>query len=143
MNSPKIAATENQPEVAEPAQQNDAQQESADEAAANPSDGSSRQQSTANASATPAQSSQESKENDAESQQIAEGQTLWSLAEDNYGNPRLWPWIYGNNDALENPDEILAGSSLSVPLPSGPQNQLNATDSVGVAKGFYCHLSVV
>lgn len=77
--------------------------------------------------------------NDTENQvnhTIEKGQTLWSLAEDNYGNPRLWPWIYGKNKKLNNPDHILAGSSLSVPLPSGPQSSLNAADSVGVAKGF-------
>jgi DNA-binding protein HU-beta len=68
--------------------------------------------------------------------EIEEGQTLWSLAEDRYGNPRLWPWIYGNNDSLDDPDLIYAGSSLSVPLPSGPQNTLTDTDSVGVAKGY-------
>lgn len=68
--------------------------------------------------------------------EIEEGQTLWSLAEDRYGNPRLWPWIYGNNGSLDDPDLIYAGSSLSVPLPSGPQNTLTNTDSVGVAKGF-------
>ncbi|WP_445666220.1 HU family DNA-binding protein [Fodinibius sp. AD559] len=68
--------------------------------------------------------------------EIEEGQTLWSLAKDRYGNPRLWPWIYGNNGSLDDPDLIYAGSSLSVPLPSGPQNTLTSTDSVGVAKGF-------
>ncbi|PAU92815.1 hypothetical protein CK503_15100 [Aliifodinibius salipaludis] len=68
--------------------------------------------------------------------EIEEGQTLWSLAEDRYGNPRLWPWIYGNNGSLDDPDLIYAGSSLSVPLPSGPQNTLTNTDSVGVAKGY-------
>ena len=68
--------------------------------------------------------------------EIEDGQTLWSLAEERYGNPRLWPWIYGNNGSLDNPDLIYAGSSLSVPLPSGPQNSLNGRDSVGVAKGF-------
>ncbi len=44
--------------------------------------------------------------------------------------------IYGNNGSLDDPDLIYAGSSLSVPLPSGPQNTLTNTDSVGVAKGF-------
>lgn len=68
--------------------------------------------------------------------EIEQGQTLWSLAEDRYGNPRLWPWIYGNNATLDDPDLIYAGSSFSVPLPSGPQNTLTSTDSVGVAKGF-------
>ncbi|MGM0546031.1 MAG: HU family DNA-binding protein [Bacteroidota bacterium] len=81
-----------------------------------------------------ATASQEETETDAV--EIEEGQTLWSLAEEKYGNPRLWPWIYGNNGSLEDPNVIYAGNSLSVPLPSGPQNSLNATDSVGVAKGF-------
>lgn len=67
--------------------------------------------------------------------EIEEGQTLWSIAEEKYGNPRLWPWIYGKNGSLKDPDLILAGKSLSVPLPSGPQNMLNYSDSVGVAKG--------
>lgn len=68
--------------------------------------------------------------------QIEKGQTLWSLAEEKYGNPRLWPWIYGNNNSLKDPDLIFAGSSLSVPLPSGPHNNLNRADSIGVAKGY-------
>lgn len=67
---------------------------------------------------------------------IKEGQTLWSLAEEKYGNPRLWPWIYGTNESLQNPNLIIAGSSLSVPLPSGPQNTLTSSDSVGVSKGY-------
>lgn len=71
-----------------------------------------------------------------EAVEIEKGQTLWSLAEEKYGNPRLWPWIYGTNKSVENPDLIFAGSSLSVPLPSGPDNRLNNADSVGVAKGY-------
>ncbi len=75
-------------------------------------------------------------EGNTEEHAIAEGQTLWSIAEDKYGNPRLWPWIYGKNGSLNNPNIIIAGKSLDVPLPSGPQNRLNASDSVGVAKGY-------
>lgn len=67
---------------------------------------------------------------------IEKGQTLWSLAEEKYGNPRLWPWIYGNNGSLNDPDLIIAGRSLSVPLPSGPQRNLTSGDSLGVAKGY-------
>lgn len=67
---------------------------------------------------------------------IARGQTLWSIAEDTYGNPRLWPWIYGTNEPLDNPNVIIAGNPLDVPLPSGPNNSLNSADSVGVSKGF-------
>lgn len=68
--------------------------------------------------------------------EIEKGQTLWNLAKERYGNPRLWPWIYDNNGFLNDPDLIYAGSTLSVPLPSGANNTLNGTDSVGVAKGY-------
>ena len=133
-NSPQMAAQEETTKATAPtASQKDDPTQPADEAAANPANGSTTQQTTANAAATPNQSSQEKERVE---HQIEKGQTLWSLAEDNYGNPRLWPWIYGTNDKLADPDKILAGSSLAVPLPSGPQNQLNAADSVGVAKGF-------
>ena len=91
-------------------------------------------QASTQSSATPQSTSDTTPDN--QSVEIEEGQTLWSLAEDRYGNPRLWPWIYGNNGSLEDPDLIYAGSSLSVPLPSGPQKTLTSTDSVGVAKGF-------
>ncbi|TYP95535.1 nucleoid DNA-binding protein [Fodinibius salinus] len=70
------------------------------------------------------------------SHSIKKGQTLWSIAEDKYGNPRLWPWIYGKNDTLTNPHVIQTGRLLTVPLPSGNQNRLSQSDSVGVAKGF-------
>lgn len=121
-------------------QQNDNPQESADE---NDQDQQTEQNNnsqgqTASADKEDAESSdaQSSQESNTDAVEIEEGQTLWSLAEEKYGNPRLWPWIYGNNGSLENPNVIYAGNSLSVPLPSGPQNSLNATDSVGVAKGF-------
>lgn len=81
-------------------------------------------------------SSELSQQNNSAAITIEKGQTLWSLAEEKYGNPRLWPWIYGKNGSLEDPDIIYAGHSLSVPLPSGPQNSLNASDSIGVARGF-------
>lgn len=87
-------------------------------------------------SSTSATSATVSSDSKSEGVEIEQGQTLWSLADEKYGNPRLWPWIYGNNEALEDPDLVYAGSSLSVPLPSGPDNTLNTADSVGVAKGF-------
>lgn len=94
------------------------------------------QNQSSSSSTTSESSATVSSESKSEGVEIAEGQTLWSLAEEKYGNPRLWPWIYGTNDSLEDPDLIYAGSSLSVPLPSGPNNNLNSADSVGVAKGF-------
>lgn len=94
----------------------------------------SQNQSTTNAGSSASAANQQQKNET--SIELEKGQTLWSLAEKRYGNPRLWPWIYGKNESIEDPDVIYAGNSLSIPLPSGPQNTLNATDSVGVAKGF-------
>jgi len=67
---------------------------------------------------------------------ISKGQTLWSIAQNKYNDPRLWPWIYHHNNSLDNPDLIIAGNSLSVPLPSGPKYGLTSADSVEVAKGY-------
>ncbi|HKK45564.1 MAG TPA: HU family DNA-binding protein [Balneolaceae bacterium] len=67
---------------------------------------------------------------------VSKGQTLWSIARAKYDNPRLWPWIYDHNESLDNPNLIIAGNSLSVPLPSGPQYGLTTSDSVEVAKGY-------
>ena len=106
-----------------------------------PADNQNKQTAQSSATATVSASSQTSEEasavdNNVESTNIQQGQTLWSIAEDTYGNPRLWPWIYGTNDRLQDPNKILAGNALSVPLPSGPQNSLTTADSIGVAKGF-------
>lgn len=79
---------------------------------------------------------QASPKNDDEEITISKGQTLWSIARKKYDNPRLWPWIYDHNESLDNPNLIIAGNSLSVPIPSGPQYGLTPSDSVDVAKGY-------
>lgn len=66
---------------------------------------------------------------------ITKGATLWSIADEQFGNPRLWPWIYNTNQSIENPDLIVAGQMLSVP-PSDNPSKLSASDSVAVAKGY-------
>lgn len=68
---------------------------------------------------------------------IPEGQTLWSLANQEYDDPYLWPWIYDKNKtSINSPDKVLAGQSLSVPVPSGQQGLLAGEDSLGVALGY-------
>lgn len=67
---------------------------------------------------------------------VQSGQTLWSIADDTYDNPYLWPWIYLTNQSdIYNPNIILAGQSLDVPLPYDEDN-LNDSDSLDVAKGY-------
>lgn len=71
------------------------------------------------------------------SREVDEGQTLWSMARAEYGDPYLWPWIYGNNrPEIDNPDLVYAGQSLSVPLPDGPGRSLTENDSLQVALGY-------
>ncbi|MEL7834199.1 HU family DNA-binding protein [Fodinibius sp. Rm-B-1B1-1] len=125
------AADDRQEEISNEETDEAQQSEAANQSTSNNSNPSNNTQSTQQA----AQPVSTTTQNET-SVEIEEGQTLWSMAEERYGNPRLWPWIYGHDGSLDDPDVIYAGSSLSVPLPSGPQNTLNATDSVGVAKGF-------
>lgn len=120
----------------EVADQQDDQQRSSANTESQTSNQQATQQNQQSQTSGSAETTQTAQSTDQESLKIEKGQTLWSIAEEKYGNPRLWPWIYGNNGSLKDPDLILAGNSLSVPLPSGPQNTLNATDSVGVAKGY-------
>lgn len=87
-------------------------------------------------SQTAQQTSQAQQDKEKEDMTIAKGQTLWSIAEEKYDNPRLWPWIYDTNESLGNPNIIHAGNSLTVPLPSGPNFGLTNSDSVAVAKGY-------
>lgn len=134
-DAPQMAVSQPEPTTDVVTQNNDQQSQTAtvdDQASSNAAK---QKQNTAKKASSTASAATSASSNNTDLA-IEEGQTLWSIAEDKYGNPRLWPWIYGNNGSLNDPDLIMAGTSLSVPLPSGPQNSLNATDSVGVAKGF-------
>lgn len=77
-------------------------------------------------------------QNDRESLEltISEGETLWSIAYAEYRDSQLWPWIYDNNEALNNPNIIHAGNTLTIPLPSKSRYELSRSDSVAVAKGY-------
>lgn len=93
------------------------------------------------ASASPGKSEEALNEitgdNETVSRRVDEGQTLWSMARQEYDDPYLWPWIYGTNTGnLDNPDLIYAGTSLSVPLPEGPSESLSLSDSLSVAMGY-------
>lgn len=64
---------------------------------------------------------------------IEAGQSLWQLAESAYGNGYLWPWIYyENTDKLSDPNLIVEGSSLSIPIPVDADNlSLSELEKVG------------
>ena len=72
-----------------------------------------------------------------ETYQIEQGDSLWSIAEREFGNPYLWPLIYDMNpDLLDNPNVILAGINLTIPIVPNPEN-LTDDQLEMVASGYY------
>ncbi|MEX0994204.1 MAG: hypothetical protein WD599_01670, partial [Balneolaceae bacterium] len=68
--------------------------------------------------------------------EIEDGQALWGLADNHLGNAYLWPWIYHVNRAqLTNPNIIIAGNDLTLPIPSNT-DQLTEDERMGVASGY-------
>lgn len=68
---------------------------------------------------------------------VARGQTLWGLADNHYENPYLWPWIYDTNKAsIDNPDIIVIGQSLDIPMRRGSNDSLSENDSLQVALAY-------
>lgn len=71
-----------------------------------------------------------------ETVQILPGQSLWTIAESELGNPYLWPLIYHlNEDLIENPNDIPVASDLQIPIISDPDN-LNEFEREQVARGY-------
>lgn len=55
---------------------------------------------------------------------VQPGETLWNIAEQELGNPYLWPWIYDlNSSLLDNPNRLENGTELTIP-------SISVTDSV-------------
>lgn len=47
---------------------------------------------------------------------VQPGETLWMVAANHLGDPKLWPVIYrANRDQIQNPDILHAGQRLRVP----------------------------
>lgn len=46
---------------------------------------------------------------------IKKGDTLWDIAEEEYGDPRLWPIIAKANPGIKNPNLIYYGKKLTIP----------------------------
>lgn len=68
--------------------------------------------------------------------QVEEGESLWSIAETELGNPYLWPMIYNlNKEVIENPNVIPESAELTIPVISEPEN-LSETHLEEVAQGY-------
>ncbi len=68
---------------------------------------------------------------------LQSGETLWSIAESQLGNPYLWPVIYYLNlDLLDNPNQIPSGADIEIPSISDPDN-LNEFEREQIALGYF------
>jgi nucleoid DNA-binding protein len=68
---------------------------------------------------------------------IPEGTRLFKLAREIYGNPYLWILIYKENqDKITDPDMVISGSELVVPVLEGTPDRLSRNDSLAVSEGY-------
>ena len=67
---------------------------------------------------------------------VAEGESLWTIAQIKYGDPYLWPLIYdANKGALNNPNLLAPDNSLRLPILANPGN-LSEAERKMVALGY-------
>lgn len=120
--------TQNQTEqVIEPST-SESETESADEG----SESTSEEESPPSAGAA-----QSSDELETQSFTVQSGQSLWDIAENQLGNPYLWPVIYHlNQDLLSNPNQLFANSEIEIPTFSDPDN-LSEFEREQVALGYF------
>ncbi|UCH09620.1 MAG: HU family DNA-binding protein [Fidelibacterota bacterium] len=68
---------------------------------------------------------------------VKRGDTLWDLAEIYYGRADFWPLIYrANQPLLRNPDLVMVGIDIIIPMLEGSPQALTKEDSTNLAKGY-------
>ncbi|UCD38044.1 MAG: HU family DNA-binding protein [Fidelibacterota bacterium] len=68
---------------------------------------------------------------------IRRGDTLWDLAKKYYGKSSYWPLIFqANRQLVRNPDFIMSGFDLVIPLLEGTSTELTLADSANLATGY-------
>lgn len=71
-----------------------------------------------------------------EEYQMRPGESLWSVAESELGNPYLWPIIYHvNRDVIDDPNAMPLAAELEIPVISDPEN-LTPFENNQVALGY-------
>lgn len=67
--------------------------------------------------------------------QVQRGQSLWSIAQQQLGDPYLWPWILSLNPEVSDPNQITAGQTLTIPVrPSS--SSLSEQEATSVTLGY-------
>jgi nucleoid DNA-binding protein len=68
---------------------------------------------------------------------IPSGTRLFKLAREIYGNPYLWVLIYKENlDKIPDPDMLISGRELVIPVLEGSPKRLTRNDSLAVSEGY-------
>lgn len=68
---------------------------------------------------------------------VEAGQSLWTIAQTELGNPYLWPLLYHlNGDIMANPNQLPAAADLEIPQISDPE-ALNPFEREQVAHGYF------
>lgn len=68
---------------------------------------------------------------------IPEGNCLFQLAREIYGNPYFWVLIYRENqDKITDPDMLITGKELVIPALEGTPDHLTRIDSLAVSEGY-------
>ena len=69
--------------------------------------------------------------------QVTDGRHLFKLAREVYGNPYLWVLIYRENqDKIPDPDMLISGKELVIPVLEGSPERLTRNDSLAVSEGY-------
>jgi nucleoid DNA-binding protein len=68
---------------------------------------------------------------------VRRGDTLWDLAKAYYGKAAYWPLIFrANQPLLSNPDFVMVGIDLIIPMMEGTSEALTPADSANLALGY-------
>lgn len=68
--------------------------------------------------------------------QVQSGESLWTIAERELGDPYLWPLIFEQNlELISNPNRLTAGINLTIPSVQNPE-ELTDSENESVAMGY-------
>ncbi|MBW6460022.1 MAG: HU family DNA-binding protein [Bacteroidales bacterium] len=68
---------------------------------------------------------------------ITEGNYLFRIASEVYGNPYLWPLIYkANQEIITDPELVIIGKEILIPALEGTPDRLTPNDSLEISEGY-------
>lgn len=69
---------------------------------------------------------------------LVRGDSLWRLADNNYGNPLFWPHIFqANRETISDPDRLIEKREILMPTLQGSADSLTEDDRYNISEGYY------